>query len=220
MTSMEIGPGTQNAGLLRKPNMARKPIWIVLLFCLCLFGVYMALWAMGGVLITADPLEKTDALVILSGGDHTRIDEAVRLYQEGIAREIILTETGIDLPEWNAAYSSEIKLELMNLGIPETAIFITEHQVDSTADEARAIWKLMNTRNMESATIITDPYHSLRTRLIFRDQYLGSDRQFHIHPVRGHWYRSNTWWLSIEGWRVTLGEYFKLFGYLLGFKGS
>jgi uncharacterized SAM-binding protein YcdF (DUF218 family) len=199
--------------------MLRKSLLIGLVVCICLVGTYFILWALGGILIIADPLTVTDAAVILSGGDHTRVIEAAALYQEGFAKQIILTETGILLPEWNATYSSVVKLELMNLGIPESAILITEHEVNSTADEARAIWKLMNTHNISSVLVITDPYHSFRTRIIFRDEFKGSSKLFYVHPVRDHWYRSNSWWLSTNGWKATLNEYIKLASYYLGIQG-
>jgi uncharacterized SAM-binding protein YcdF (DUF218 family) len=201
-----------------KTNTLQKSVASGLFIIFCLFGDYLILWLSGSILIIADPLTKTDAVAILSGGDQTRVLEAVKLYKDGVTNEIILTETGIILPEWNATYSSVVKLELVDSGIPENAIVITEHQVASTEDEARAIWKLMNTRNLGSVTVITDPYHSLRTRLIFQDEFEGSARLFYVHPVRNHWYRSNTWWLSLKGWKATVVEYIKLVGYFLGIK--
>jgi len=57
---------------------------------------------MGAVLVIADPLEKADAIVVLSGGEEVRLQEAISLYQEEYAETIILTETGAKVEGYNA----------------------------------------------------------------------------------------------------------------------
>jgi uncharacterized SAM-binding protein YcdF (DUF218 family) len=71
-----------------------------------------------------------------------------------------------------------------------------------------------------SAMIITDPYHTFRTRLIFRQVFEGSEVDISVRPVREHWYRSNTWWASLEGWQVTILEYGKLAVHLVGIRSE
>ena len=186
-------------------------------FLLLLAGEFV-LRGMGAVLVTADPLEKADAAVILSGGDNTRIDEAALLYKEEWMDFVILTETGVSVPEWNTDYSNLMRFEAIQKGIPANAILISEQHVDSTADEARATLKLMNTRGFHTLIVITDPYHTLRTRLIFRDIFPEGDIKVIVHPVRNHWYQSKTWWHHLEGWKVTILEYIKLAAYFLGLR--
>ena len=186
---------------------------------LILFFAPVVLRAAGALLVTADPLEKSNAGLILSGGDDTRIDEAARLYEEGFIEFVILTETGVDVPEWGTDYTSLMRYAVMKEGIPESAILISEHTVESTFDEARSILKFARQRGFHSLIVITDPYHTLRTRLIFREVFAGETQvSFQIQPVRNHWYRSNTWWKSFRGWKFTLQEYVRLIGFMLGFK--
>jgi uncharacterized SAM-binding protein YcdF (DUF218 family) len=179
-------------------------------------GIGVFLRAMGAILVTADPLVQSDSALILSGGDDTRIGEAARLYQEGYIEYVILTETGVEIPEWGTNYSNLMRFSAIQLGIPGSAILVTEQHVDSTLDEARTVLKFARQRGFDTLIVITDPYHILRTRLIFQEVFESDDIQVTIHPVRNHWYRSNSWWLSLRGWKFTLQEVIKLFGYLAG----
>ncbi len=188
-------------------------------FCALVFllGGELSLRALGAILVVADPLEPADAALILSGGDSTRIDEAVLLYEEKFIDYAILTETGVTVSELGTDYSSLMRFTAIQKGLPAGAILITEQHVESTVDEARAALKLVHQRGFDSIIVITDPYHTLRTRLIFRRVFKNETIRVIVHPVSGHWYRSKDWWLHLAGWRITLQEYIKLFGYLIGF---
>ena len=130
-------------------------------------------WMMGGLLIVEDPLEPSDAIVALSGGEE-RIAEAARLYEEKYGRTVILTETGEFLPEWNVNYSTLLVAEAVRLGIPAGAITVTEEAASSTIDEANLVRDLMSNRGLQSCIVVTDPFHTFRTRLIFREVFEGS----------------------------------------------
>lgn len=176
-------------------------------------------WAMGGLLIVEDPLEPSDAIVALSGGE-ARIAEAARLYQDKYGRTVILTETGEFLPEWNVNYSTLLVAEAVRLGIPSGAITVTEEAASSTFDEAVIVRDLMANRGMKSCIVVTDPFHTFRTRLVFREVFEGSGMSVAIKPVTGHWYKSRSWWLTSEGRSATSLEYIKLLGYFLGIKDN
>ena len=183
---------------------------------LLLVTIAILLKLAGAVLVTADPIQPSDAAVVLSGGDNTRIDEAVLLYQEKYMDYIILTETEVPHPELGAEYSTLMRYITMEKGIPGRQVIITKQQAQSTYEEAEAVLKLMKQRGMDTLIVITDPYHTFRTRLIFHDVFKDEGISFSVHPVRNHWYTSSTWWMHKEGWRITFQEYIKLFGYLAG----
>jgi uncharacterized SAM-binding protein YcdF (DUF218 family) len=169
----------------------------------------------GSILITADPLEKAEAVVLLSGGDEARMQEAIRIYDEKFADTIILTETGEDVPGYNVQYSKEQRDLLVEKGVPLGAIRITEKPVGSTRGEAKAVRNLLeNDHDVHTIIVVTDSYHTFRTRLQFNDVFRGSNIKVLIRPVRGSWYRSETWFLSPRGWEATVLEYAKLAGYL------
>ena len=181
--------------------------------------VYLILWALGGILIVGDSLQKSDVVVLLGGGDRQRMEEAVAIYQNKQAGMVVLTETGESDPETGILYSQLQREEMIEMGVPDGGIEFTEQHGNSTFEEAYAVRKLLTqSGRLESAIVVTDPYHTLRTRLIFRDVFRDTDIRLSVRPVRSHWYRSNTWWLSREGWQVTVSEYAKVFAFFMGIR--
>jgi uncharacterized SAM-binding protein YcdF (DUF218 family) len=182
-------------------------------------AIYLILWGMGAVLIVGDSLQKSDVVVLLGGGDRQRMEEAVAIYKEKQAGMVVLTETGESDPETGILYSQLQKEEMITLGVPDGGIEFTEQHGNSTYEEAYAVRKLLTqSARLESAIVVTDPYHTLRTRLIFRDVFRETDIRLSVRPVRSHWYRSTTWWQSREGWQVTLSEYAKVFAFFMGIR--
>jgi uncharacterized SAM-binding protein YcdF (DUF218 family) len=97
---------------------------------------------------------------------------------------------------------------------------ITEGIQGSTHDEAEAVLRLMEQHQLQSVIVVTDPFHTQRARMIFREVFDGSGKTVRVHPVPNHWYRSATWFFSEEGWQHTLLEYAKMAGFMLGFYKS
>lgn len=175
---------------------------------------YGLLWGIGAILITSDPLRPVEALVLLSGGDKMRVEEVVRTYRAVGAEVVLLTKAeGSRAENWNAD-------ELVSKGIPGEAIHFTRGRASSTYEEAHYTFEVLEQLGVKSVLVITDPYHTLRTRWIFRSVYRGSGIEVRVRAVQGHWYRSSTWMFSWRGWETTLSEVIKLIGYWLGVRGD
>lgn len=188
---------------------------ITIIFILSILG-YLFLRGAGAFLIVAGDLAPVDAIVILGGGDEGRMDEALKLYRENYARLIILTETGNRIDEFDYLQSFDLQIQLMNNGVPSGNILITDSQVTSTLEEAEAVKQLLNRRQITSAIIITDPYHTKRAAIIFYDVFSDQEKNIIISPVAPSWYTSRTWFLSTDGWKYTILEYLKLLAYKIG----
>lgn len=184
-------------------------IILAILLCAGLVGFPVILRGIGAVLIIADPLKKADAAVALSGDSGDRISEAATLFDQEYVRYLFLTNTD---------ETSVRNMESManKLGLPYRKILVTEAVVSNTVEEAKAIRQLAEKEGVSSLIIITDPFHTLRTRVIFRDQLRGSGIDLQVRPVRDHWYRSDSWWKTAEGRQYTWEEYFKVFMYNFG----
>lgn len=188
----------------------------------CLLGIvilaglaYLALRAAGAFLITGDPLERSDAIVVLGGGGEQRVEEAVRLIKDKYGIWLVITEPGETVP--GAGPGSQVFRNVAILqGISPDAILITEKTAKNTYQEAKAVRQLMEKHKLHSVIVVTDPFHTQRTRIIFRSVFAGSGLTVRVTPVRNHWYRSNTWFLTREGWANTFREYIKLIGFLTG----
>jgi uncharacterized SAM-binding protein YcdF (DUF218 family) len=186
---------------------------LVLLVALSL--LYLSLRGLGAFLITGDRLKKSDVVAALGGGGEWRVVEAVRLIQERYAVSLVLTEPGETGPGEGLGSRFFRSVAIEN-GLSPYAILITDGVQRSTQDEARAVLNLMQKHQYKSIIIVTDPFHTQRTRLIFRDVFRGSGLTVRVHPVPNHWYRSDTWFFRADGWANTIREYIKLAGYLTG----
>jgi uncharacterized SAM-binding protein YcdF (DUF218 family) len=207
----------------RKKQQNHRIVLLLFLLGICCLGLTVSpllLRGLGGYLIVSDAPVQVNSLVILSG-DNSRLDSAVKLYKENYAQRIILTETDLrsDNPEASDTRSTmEKRKELINLGVAEEDILVTRGQSSSTYDEAIAVKILLESKWLTSIIVITDPYHSRRTKITFNDVFSGSGIEVLVTCAQGHWYQSGTWWLSLNGWRVTMIEYTKLIAYWSGYK--
>ena len=173
---------------------------------------------MGNYLVASDTVEPVSALIMLSGGTGSRMTEVINLYHKEIAPKVILTETGHVLWEMEGmefTYSTDVRTQLINAGIPAGDILITSGVAQSTKDEAFAVRDLMEYYGIKSGIIVTDPYHTRRTRIIFWDIFTHSGIHLGVHPVSNSWYQPSSWFLSERGWKYTWLEYIKLIGYYI-----
>jgi len=194
----------------RLPKKNRGCCLAVLVFVLLVLAASpFILRGLGGLLIYADPLEKADAAVALSGDTGDRVAEAARLFDEHYVDELYITYTS------DAARDTLIR-DANQGGIDLNKIYVTEATVSNTVEEARAIRTLATNRGAESLIIITDPFHTLRTRVIFRHELRDRAIKIQVRPVVGHWYRSNTWYKTPEGITLTVEEYLKILFYYFG----
>ena len=172
---------------------------------------YFGLRALGAYLIISSDLQAANAIVVLSGGDESRMSEALRLYNENYAKMIVLTETGQNIEGYSQLHSFDMRIVLLSNGVPSGNILITDRRVSSTRDEALAVKNLMINQQMKSAIIVTDPYHTRRAFNVFIEKFKDTDIQLSIQPVHNSWYNSRTWFLKLDGWKFTILEYIKLF---------
>lgn len=177
--------------------------------------LYLGLRGLGAYLITGDPLERGDAVVVLGGGGEHRVVEAVRLVQERYGLWLIVTEPGETVPGEGPG-SQVFRNVAILAGISPDVILITEKTAGNTYQEAEAVMHMMEKHKLKSVIVVTDPFHTQRTRMIFRSVFAGSEISVRVHPVPNHWYRSTTWFLHLEGWGHTIREYVKLAGFWLG----
>lgn len=194
-----------------KRQRSGKGCWwlIPALILLIVVSLPLFLRGVGALLIFADPLEKADMAVALSGDTGDRVSEAALLMRNSYVDGIIITYT--DEKARDALISEAVKKE-----ISAGRIYVTYATVSNTVDEARAVRDLAAERAQESLIVITDPFHTLRTRIIFRDIFEGSDIKIQVRPVADHWYRSDSWWKTPEGVNLTIQEYLKIILYFFG----
>jgi uncharacterized SAM-binding protein YcdF (DUF218 family) len=125
--------------------------------------------------VTSDPLERADAIVIFGGGVPFRAMEAARIYHQGLAVRVWLTQgalheddlelarLGVDrTPEY--VYSQEV---LKKLGVPSAAIQILPQPVRNTAEEVRCIAQAAAAGHLGKVILVTSKYHARRVKILW-----------------------------------------------------
>ena len=169
-------------------------------------GVF-ALAAIGHGLAVEDPLEKSDVIVAISGDTGARAKTAIALWKQGYAPFIVFSGAAVD-PD--SVSSAEImRREALRQGVPESATLI-EPASATTEENASEVTKLMVTRRMRSAILVTSPYHQRRAALLFTRSFGPAGLVLRNYPARDPEWNADLWWLHEPLRSRTLIEIAKL----------
>ena len=144
----------------------------------------------------SDQARSVDAIVVLGVAQYdgrpspqlrARLDHALALWQEGLSPLVITTggnQPGDRFTE--AETSANYLMEgLLGVAVPAESI-VQENSGSTTRESLIAVRNIMQDRGLHSVLIVTDPYHSLRSRLIAQDlglvAYISPTR---TSPLRG-----------------------------------
>ncbi len=148
----------------------------------------------------SDQATAVDAIVVLGVAQYdgrpspqlqARLDHALALWQEGLSPLVITT--GGNQPgdrfteaETSANYLIEGSIDgSLVVAVPAESI-VQENSGSTTRESLVAVRNIMQDRGLHSVLIVTDPYHSLRSRLIAQDlglvAYISPTR---TSPLRG-----------------------------------
>ena len=154
-------------------------------FCALLAVYYLAaVWIVHST-GTSDQARAVDAIVVLGAAQYdgrpspqlaARLDHVVELWDEGHAPLIITTGSNQPGDRFTEAESSATYL--VDRGVPTSAIV----QVGGTNsyESLRAVHDVIVRRDKGSVLLVTDPYHSLRVRMISQELGLTA----YISPTR------------------------------------
>ena len=208
---------------LKEAQRARKRWRRVFVAFLLLGLLWLISWLGALGLIVSAPLERADAIVVLSGSSTLaeRTQHAARLYSQNRAQRILLTtdnqQGGWSKSEQRNPYFHEIAVnELTRFGVPSQNIEVIKPPVGSTWDEAVLVTDYAKSHNLRSILIVTSAYHSRRALWSFRTLSHEANTQLGLDPVPTGIQTPPpaTWWLHGRGWQLVLVEYFKMIYYL------
>jgi uncharacterized SAM-binding protein YcdF (DUF218 family) len=155
----------------------------------------------GRWLTVEDPLDKAQAIVVLSGRMPMRAKEAARLYNAGYAPQVWLTravEPAASLQEMHIAYIGEDFFNsrvLMHEGVPANAIHVLDQPINNTADEIPVIATELERQRGGAVIIVTTKAHTRRVRALWKELSGGRGRAI-VRAAStdtfapGHWWRS------------------------------
>jgi uncharacterized SAM-binding protein YcdF (DUF218 family) len=190
-----MAPGTHIGALSWKGRVALSVLGVMLVFAgIVVLGV-------GRWLVVEDPLEKADAIVVLSGRIPIRAMEAARLYRGGYASQIWLTrpeEPAASLEALGIPYSGEDFFNaqvLAHEGVPSSAIRVLGPSINNTADEVRAVAGELRRENRATVIIVTTKAHTRRVHRLWQQLAGGQGRAIvraaAVDPFDpAHWWRT------------------------------
>lgn len=144
---------------------------IALVFIVVLCAVlYIArgpiLRVIGETWIVEDPLEKSDAIVVLSDDNFyaDRAAHAADLYRHGWAPVVVAS--GRKLRPY-AGVGELMQHDLIERGVPKDKIVVISHNAENTREEAQILLQQVAERKWHSVIVVTSNYHTRRARYIF-----------------------------------------------------
>jgi hypothetical protein len=136
-------------------------------------GAALFLLCLGRWLVVEDPLEKAQAIVVLSGRMPLRAMEAAKLFRNGYAPKVWLThptEPGAALEAMGIPYVGEDSYNsriLIHQGVPADAIRVLQPSILNTADELAAVSAALGDVRESSVIIVTSKVHTRRVRILW-----------------------------------------------------
>jgi uncharacterized SAM-binding protein YcdF (DUF218 family) len=140
---------------------------VVLLVCVAYYAVsFWQVWSTG----RTDQARAVDAIVVMGAAQYdgrpspqlaARLDQAVELWDRGLAPLVVVTGGNREGDRFTEAWASAEYL--LDRGVPTSAI--VQEDVGSTTYESLERARSLVDGSVVTVLVVTDPYHSLRTRL-------------------------------------------------------
>jgi uncharacterized SAM-binding protein YcdF (DUF218 family) len=190
-------------------------------FLISLFGILFLLYvfhaplltSMANFLIVNNSLQRSDVIIVLSGGAGSRVPAGVKLFKEGYADKLIVVG---GLIEWKMDEAEIMKNHAENLGVASSDIIVVK-QGESTYAQARKLADLMRQKGFVSAILVTSDFHSRRSKYIFRKTFLAKNLNVKVYSIPSPGLDPSTWWTDSSSAEAILFEYMKLIWYFVGY---
>ncbi len=191
-----------------------KKFLITLVLILVIIGGLLAIifFGLGFYLSPQNDLQKSDAIVVISGGQTTtRAQEGIKLYQQGLAPKIIFSGAAMDDGPSNA---TAMRAQALESGVPASAIEVDEDAQNTYQNAVNTKRILDNDGQKADGTehkiiLVTSPYHQRRATITFA-KILGKQYTILNHSsVDNRWSKSG-WYKSGFSRDITLAELRKI----------
>ena len=145
-------------------------------------------WFAQQIPMPAEISKKTDAIVVLTGGT-VRVSEAIRLLNEGVANELLITGIG---------KGADIETLLILSGpLPDGVNVILSrinlgYDAENTTGNAEEAAQWIEKNNYRSLRLVTSDYHMVRSLYLFRKRMPGIE--IIAHPITPENVFIQTWW--------------------------
>ena len=156
----------------------------------------------------------SDAIVVLLGGPGDRPARAAELYRQGLA-PLILIGTSTENPKARLNETQLAISDMVELGVPRSAIHMMPGLVTSTQHEAQKVAAFAVSHSFERVTVVTTSFHTARSRWIVRKALKGTNIDVRMAASRHTQFNERTWFHSDEGMVTYFSEAIKTIYYRL-----
>jgi uncharacterized SAM-binding protein YcdF (DUF218 family) len=192
--------------------MRRLAPWIAGLLLLALVLAYEpVLQALGGFLAVSDALQPADAIIAISGDGPERVRTAGLLLKQGYGRWLILSGAPAGWP----GSAAELARYARRVSVPEDRVLLDETAM-STFDNAVGSARVMRSRGLASAILVTSPYHMRRAIVEFRTAFRTQGLTVRAFAARDSFFEVERWWTRGRDRGLVVREYVKLLAFLVG----
>jgi len=170
----------------------------------------------GRWLVREDPLEKSQAIIILSGGLPDRALAAARIYRDGFARQVWLTQPlqpGASMEDLHLPYAGEEQYSRMVLiaqGVPPGNIRLLTPRILNTADELQVVAEALDQQPAASAIVVTSRAHTRRVRAIWGKVSQGHHGRLLVRAATEDSFDAAHWWRTTNDALSVVREYLGL----------
>lgn len=199
------------AGRILKPL---RPLLVLATICLVAYLTRdPVLRAVGEWLDVGEAPRAVDYVLVLPGNEVGRPFVAAALIKAGFAKTALVPQTEMSPEVEDGIYPPPheiIKRVLHKRGVAAKRIRVLEGSSSSTYSDAQALaTHLANEPQQRSVAVVTDGYHTRRSRWIFR-RVLGARADSLVFvSVPGDRFTTDNWWQSREGFTAYSLEYGK-----------
>jgi uncharacterized SAM-binding protein YcdF (DUF218 family) len=144
-------------------------------------GVTIAVLGAGYLLDGPQPAPRaSDAIVVISGDEQmARFAEGVNLYEQGFGKYLVFSGAAFD----NGTSNADVMRGLaVDRGVPDAAI-LEEPLGEDTWGNAVYTRQVLEDHSLQSAILVTSPYHLRRAQETFDAAYAGSGIQLMVHAA-------------------------------------
>jgi uncharacterized SAM-binding protein YcdF (DUF218 family) len=162
--------------------------------------------------------EPADYVMVLGAGIDERPFAAAALFKAGLAKHVLVSHVRFAASQLDGSMPPDdviVRRVLVARGVPDDAISVIGSWNASTYDEARALGKLLETRPEAKVLILTNDFHTRRTRWIFREILGSHSSQIAIISTPSEGFRLDRWWRSDLGFLTIAGENLKFLLYVV-----
>jgi uncharacterized SAM-binding protein YcdF (DUF218 family) len=182
---------------------------------LTLAGMYAFLHA-GLWLVREDPLQKSQAVIVLSGGLPDRALEAAQIYRDGFASQVWLTQPlqpGASMEDLHLPYAGEEqynRMVLIGQGVRPRDIRLLTPRILNTADELRALAEALDQQPGERVIVVTSRAHTRRVRALWRKVSPGDRGRLLVRASTEDRFDAEHWWRTSNDALAVVREYLGL----------